>query len=527
MGNINIRDVLKNYWKVRTSKKTTTSGADYTAAKWCNSSYAVSFYNAESRNAEMQINSGSTPYYNAIEHVDSVFSKHMYDKLYKIVEVVDKDYYNQLDQGRVDVETELAMAVISGSLTIYSMLCALYRSQNGYLYKDEDKCFLGPVFFNHDTKGTSTTDWGITPGNNSYSEDIRSDAMNNQSKIINSGQVFGCMAITNEKWSNLVNNVIANTYMTKEMRLFCEHLFTTVFIDPSFSYNVRSVTMFPSSTIMTYENTGDNQWNTTARRNLAGYDDCYIRDQLAQTYSEDNASTLNDIQTYFDNWEEFINRVLSYYPLLTDVFDKLGCITDSTFNFTRDLNHSKVWFVTEENIQDMIQSVALNNQNLEVSPYGARYDDFNQYVPFSVQDENFIRYGKTAEYPDDITVSFKHSFEYALKGKVHDLRFAYYGAINNSAYGEYKYHYLIPCTVSDINGTYSVAQALSVMYINTDLADYGAIYPLMNDHYSTQPTDGKGAGEATIVPSTRCYVNNDEDLGLSSGRAWDTFFGLE
>lgn len=532
LGTKSLAKIL-NYCKVRREVPAPASNAYRTWCKFANSMYTVML----SMTDRDDVTSSQTPFKDNIGRSSSIISQDMYNRIRECVLDTNTDYYSGVDEGRVDVITELICGVICNSATLYAMWVALWRTQTGYLYQDEDDVYMSPVLLNHDSKGLSVTDWGVTPGNNSFTEEISESSITNQQQLQTSGQVWGCMPIGNEPWANRTSEVLANTFMSDKMRRVIEHMFGNIFANPTFSYNLSTVTFFPCSTMIIQRHDSNDDWKAF-ELHLAGYENYFDNGGWNDAIDEDNVSTFTDIENYINTYIAYVKGVLNYYPQIKKVLSLLGFKNYTIkkagfdgsmgFDFTRDMGHKEMHFIASENIQDFIQSTSYNRENLEAPNLGARLSAVGTVVGFTVKDQELLRYSTELQYADDIAIDPGHSLEYAFRGKIQPKRFAYYGA-DNDYVGFYRYQYIIPSMVSSIDSTavtptpglFTADQATNIMYLNSDLVDFGAIMPLENDEYNGALASGSGAPGYISVIGLRCFWNPVETLPLECGNAWD------
>jgi hypothetical protein len=305
------------------------------------------------------------------------------------------------------------------------------------------------------------------------------------------------------------------------MRAVIEHLFTNVFIDPSFTDNVRSVTLFPASCFRKLSIPDSNGDITVTIRSLNNlnvtpneyYDSLDSNDGSS---SNDNATTWNDFLDYVNDWHDMINALFSYYSQLDTILAELGLENTSSFNFTRTLSHDQVSFIINENIGDFIQTVA-SVQNGACYPYGSPYAQAGQNNPFVTRSEQAIELKQTVNYDDEIALDLNASFEMMYKLKVYPARFIYYGKDTGG-----NPYYRIQYSVITIASGFSTAQTLDLLYTNGNLTDHGCVQTLFNNEIGTIKPSGLRADDLITVPGIRAYYTPLENLGLYSGRAWDT-----
>lgn len=515
--NISVLEKLKNYFEVQ--KGITPTAVDKTGAKLSNSSYAVDFFMPRKEDGEP--GSAKAAYEAAKTSAAILIGKDAYSKIKTMVTTECADFYNDNDMARVDEITSAIVIQLHNDVTIYAMLCALFRVQNGYLKTGVDNIYVAPIIFNHDSKGLSKADWNVTPDNDSFTESINVDDALTPTDLANLHQVWGLVGIGNSEWSNLVSNILSNINLPVNIRKLVEHLFTKVFIDPTPGYNAGTVTLFPSSIVMEQNYSADDggKMQTIDFITLNGYDARYqTGDKWVQAINQENNSTYDDLVEYFEQNSVNKAELLNGFTVVKHVYEKLGWTSGSDFDFTRALHKDKVTYVIKENIKDFVQSTALNYQNAEAAKYGENAAELvRKGLPFTVRDEELERYGYTDTYAPEITVSLKGSFEFACKGRLHPLRFAYYSLDNDAMYGQYRYHYLVPSTVSNIGSNeqeFSEVQAMSVNYINCELTDYNAVVPIQNDHYSDILDSGMGAPDMSVVASINCFYTPAENLRL-------------
>lgn len=508
---------LFNYSEV--ARRITPTATHKYLCKWSNTSFAVNLHGNTS-----DIEDDSTAIQSYIGYGNSIIGMDTYNLIANKVKEINAQYYSTTDAGFNQIETEAICALVQNSLVMYAMLCTTWRAQSGYLIKDEDGVYMGPVLFNHDQKYTNSSDWAVG-GSTSFAEIILQSSFATQNDIQTSGQVYGTWSVGNEPWANMVANVLNNIYLPERFKEMCEHLFTTVFSDPDADYNASFVTFFPTSGMNTYAGTYDAnnalESLVATARSLTSYDKYNDANGFADA---DNGTSWNDFLTYIENFTEYSTEMFNIFPQLDTILADLQITRGSKFDFTRSLTHDTVLFIKEENVSDFVMSTAVLPSSGVGADCNSSIEDLVMMCPVITRDHEVSKYKDgILSYEDMIEINYDRSYELALQGKIIPLRFAYFQRDDNNVIGKYIYQYSVAVVLdSALNADYLKNATL----INSELVDFGCVEPVFVRIQDTM--------DATITATTvdmrlsnHEFYKNPENIGLLTQYALDTFWNIK
>lgn len=503
---------LSNFFKIR--RRIPSSENRSIACKWSASHYAVVLH-GEADN----ITPDNLPVRDNIGECNGIVGLTTYNRIKQETAKVNSKYYDDTDASYNDMQTEATIALIQNSAVVYSMLCTIFRTQSGYLSEDVEGRELGPLLFNHSWHHTNTSDW--TVGNNSFAKIVPETDVNTQEKIIHGTFVDFSNAISNEGWNHLVKDILTSIRLPERVRELCEHLFTTVFMDPDAAYNPSFVIMQPASGWVKYTPAFDGTELTGLNAttiSLSGYDKY---DENNGFDDPDNASSSTNITDYFAEFAEYSDRMINLFPQMTEVLDNLGLNSGSSFNFTRDLDHKMLLIVDNENISDLIQSTAFAPfVDDEMGDYNESLSDMLHASPVIVRDKERTHYAANLNYKSSIDIETKGSYELFLQGKVIPLEFVYFEYHESLEQGEYTYTYLVP---RQLNAYEDAAQLKQVTLLNSVLADCGAVVPIYNIVQDQWNATTRGS-YVVPRPTINSFYKSITDISVIVEETLDYFF---
>lgn len=507
-----MRHTISNFFKVR--RRIPAAENRTTSCKWSASHYAIILH-GEADN----ISPDNLPNKDNIGECNGIISMEAYNKIKKITEKINAKYYSETDAAYNSMQTEATVSLIQNSAVVYSMLCTIFRTQSGYLAEDVDGKKLSPVIFNYSWHHSNGSDWSA--GSENFAIVRPETNYNTQEKIKSTKIVDFAMSIANEPWNHLVIQVAGSIRLPEKIKELCEHMFTTVFMDPDAAYNPSFVIFQPASGWVKYEPTFENTkltGLTASQKSLNGYD----------SYDENNGfdtpntqSTYDDILNYFEEFAEYSDRMINLFPQLTEVLDELGIEPGSNFNFTRDLDHQMLLIIDNENVSDLVQSTAFCPYvDDEMGDYNESLSDMLHAAPVIVRDKERSHYGANLSYKTSIEIETENSYELFLQGKVVPLEYSYFEYHESSELADYVWTYLVPRELSawdDDN------QGKNVTLINSVLADTGAVVPIYNIVQNIMNNSTKGS-YVTPRPTINCFYKTITNIAVMVEDALTSFY---